>query len=664
MHYYFHLIILFSPSHTFLKFSLILDLFPFILPSLVKKFSLLFLSSYPTIPVLSPICCQYPLSKMGFLELGEPPLSWPDCVALSDYIREHGAIQFLNLYNLHKSDRNDSLFWGEEMEYHIVYQPSSAPGPRVYVKAAETAINVLSKAEEMINGSLSWHLEYGAWMIECVPKDPYNDYLEELLTVEAKLVLSRRKMQTVLSAIDPDVFPISLPCFPLMGVGDYYFPKEDATRTNNVSSSIYLDDHIICPHPRFPTLTRNIISRRGRPQEMFAPVFVDEFTNEISEPVPGQIHMDASGFGMGMCCVQTTVNAKSIEEARYLHDQFVPLGPIMLALSACTPYFKGKLSDYDCRWKVLSQSMDDRTDAEREAGILPRYSPSALYLSTCPTNRPEYNDLQVHIHHPTFDFLSSNGVDESLARHIAYNFSRDPLVIFPDKVTVDDSQNTNHFENFQSTNWNSVRFKPPPTMNSTVGWRVEFRTMDIQLTDFENAAYAIFIVLLARMIISLNLNFQIAMSKVHENFERSYGRDAILNQKFWFKYNIVTANCKNVVFSMLKTGNCKDRLDELTIKEIFCGNDEFLGLLGFIDKYLLEVVGCCMERYQQINRYLNLIRRRASGEIPTGARFIRDLVRGHEDYRKDSIITPKIASDIVRLGKGEEWNERLLGSNS
>jgi glutamate--cysteine ligase catalytic subunit len=44
---------------------------------------------------------------------------------------------------------------------------------------------------------------------------------------------------------------------------------------------------------------------------------------------------------------------------------------------------------------------------------------------------------------------------------------------------IDDNDITMHFENIQSTNWNSLRFKPPPAQNSKIGWRVEFRTMDI-----------------------------------------------------------------------------------------------------------------------------------------------------------------------------------------
>ncbi|OMJ79404.1 hypothetical protein SteCoe_20557 [Stentor coeruleus] len=598
---------------------------------------------------------------MGFLEAGASPLTWEKCAEIADYIRQHGAVQFLNLYRSHSNDKNDLFYWGYEMEYHTIYQESLNHPPKLYIKAAENAIKIINGAENQIQGILSCHMEYGAWMIECVPKNPYTENLEELLSVRAKLELSRKKMLTIFNDLNSNVFPITLPCFPFMGIGDYFYPKNSENTGNSVSSSIYLDDDIICPHPRFSTLTKNIIARRGRPLEMYAPLFIDEFTSNENEPKPGLIHMDASGFGIGMCCMHITVNAKSIHEARYLHDQYVPLGPIMLALSACTPYFKGKLSDFDSRWSVLSQSLDDRTEDEVVRSVLPRCSPSALYLSQCITNKSEYNDVSVNIHQPTYMFLLDNGIDEQLAKHIAYIFSRDPLVIFSDKIELDDMSTTNHFENFQSTNWNSVRFKPPPNMNSNVGWRVEFRTMDIQLSDFENAAYAIFIVLLARMIVSLGLNFQIPMSKVHENFEKAVKIDAVLNEKFWFKTNIVTINCNNKFFSDLMNESCNDKVELMSLKEIFCGNDEFIGLLGFVDKYLKEVVGSFPERYDEIAVYLNLIRKRATGELPTGARYLRNFICNHQDYRKDSLITPRIASDIVQIAKDEVWIEELLG---
>ena len=68
-------------------------------------------------------------------------------------------------------------------------------------------------------------------------------------------------------------------------------------------------------------------------------------------------------------------------------------------------------------------------------------------------------------------------------------------------------------QNIQSTNWQSMRFKPPPP-NSTIGWRVEFRPLEVQLTEFENAAFVVFVVLLTRAILSFKLNFYIPISKV------------------------------------------------------------------------------------------------------------------------------------------------------
>lgn len=36
----------------------------------------------------------------------------------------------------------------------------------------------------------------------------------------------------------------------------------------------------------------------------------------------------------------------------------------------------------------------------------------------------------------------------------------------------------NFLQNLQSTNWQTMRFKPPPP-NSEIGWRVEFRPMEV-----------------------------------------------------------------------------------------------------------------------------------------------------------------------------------------
>jgi hypothetical protein len=88
-----------------------------------------------------------------------------------------------------------------------------------------------------------------------------------------------------------------------------------------------------------------------------------------------------------------------------------------------------------------------------------------------------------------------------------------------------------------------MRFKPPPaTVN--MGWRVEFRSMEVQLSDYENAAFSIFIMLLTRSILHFDLNFYIPLSMVDENMKNAQQRDAIFTQLFWFRKQ-VTSNSLN-----------------------------------------------------------------------------------------------------------------------
>jgi len=48
-----------------------------------------------------------------------------------------------------------------------------------------------------------------------------------------------------------------------------------------------------------------------------------------------------------------------------------------------------------------------------------------------------------------------------------------------------------------------------------------------------------------------------------------------------------------------------------------------------------------------VSHSLDFLQKRARGEIPTGARYLRDLVLNHPEYKQDSIITPAIAFDIM-----------------
>ena len=54
------------------------------------------------------------------------------------------------------------------------------------------------------------------------------------------------------------------------------------------------------------------------------------------------------------------------------------------------------------------------------------------------------------------------GFDMPLARHFAHLFIRDPIVVYQELLDQDDRASSDHFENIQSTNWQNMRFKPPP----------------------------------------------------------------------------------------------------------------------------------------------------------------------------------------------------------
>ena len=63
--------------------------------------------------------------------------------------------------------------------------------------------------------------------------------------------------------------------------------------------------------------------------------------------------MDAMAYGMGSCALQITFGAENYDKGRFLYDQFVPLGPIFMALGGAVPFQKGEISGHDTRFNVI-----------------------------------------------------------------------------------------------------------------------------------------------------------------------------------------------------------------------------------------------------------------------------------------------------------------------
>ncbi|XP_078504072.1 glutamate--cysteine ligase catalytic subunit [Lissotriton helveticus] len=603
---------------------------------------------------------------MGLLSQGSP-LSWEETKKHADYVRRHGIRQFLNIYHRVKERQRDVLKWGDEVEYMLVAFDHENKKVRLVLKGEELLEILQDKGEKANpNHPTLWRPEYGSYMIEGTPGQPYGGTMSEFNTVEANM---RKRRLEASALLEKNVAICTITAFPRLGCPGFTFPEFEPTPVESgASKSLFFPDEAINKHPRFSTLTRNIRHRRGEKVAINVPIFkdkntpspfVEKFQHDDGDGAgaakPDHIYMDAMGFGMGNCCLQVTFQACSIAEARYLYDQLATICPIVMALSAASPFYRGYISDIDCRWGVISASVDDRTREER--GLEPlktnkyrisksRYDSIDSYLSKCGEN---YNDIELTTDSEIYKQLVNDGIDHLLAQHIAHLFIRDPLTLFEEKIYLDDEKESDHFENIQSTNWQTMRFKPPPP-NSDIGWRVEFRPMEVQLTDFENSAYVVFVVLLTRVILSYKLDFLIPLSKVDENMKEAQKRDAVRQGKFYFKKEICKAG-NAVVDGCTTAYNGTDTDNEecvlMSIDAIINGKEGvFPGLIPILNSYL-ENMEVDVDTRCTILNYLRLIKKRASGELMTVARWMREFVAHHPDYKQDSFITDKINYDLI-----------------
>lgn len=721
---------------------------------------------------------------MGLLSLGTP-LDWEISRKHNEHIRANGIVQLQNIFRQHKSRQNDHFYWGDEVEYMLVHIDEEERRARLAIDKDHILddLNDPEKPEIFAlaqKNNLLFHPEYGRFMIEATPLRPYDgDLLLDYLYVEQNMI---KRRQVSMSQLPSNVVPLTLTSFPRMGCGEFTFPS--ASPIGPASQSLFLPDEIINKHMRFPTLTANIRKRRGHKVSINLPFYPDKNTKLLDDSIPerdlfasdkepslgaakpGHVYMDSMGFGMGSSCLQVTMQAADIEQARYLYDTLAPLTPIMLAVSAAAPIFKGYLVNQDVRWNVISGAVDDRTFAERDVEPYPgfdlfggldvadsvkshihslgggrgvngdklansygdtlmhtldskpiqkipksRYASIDTYLSdekyhpNSPYFKKEYNDLFSPINKFAYDQLISNSnFDEPLAFHFAHLFIRDPLVIFSELIEQNNDIDNDHFENIQLTNWQTLRFKPPAMYSTSLstedlamkpGWRVEFRPMEIQLTDFENAAYSVFLILAGKAMVKYNPDFYISILKIDENMETAHKVDAATKEKFWFKNpykwridfnqfigydlswfdrfihdgnDLLSSNgvylrgyCKSNGRIGCEHGENGPNEVRLTADEFINGTECFPGMIRMIVKYVEEDLlpssyinsskHCKNDETAQqmivLKSYLTLISKRASGKIPTIARFLRDLVLKHPSYQRDLKVTESINFDLI-----------------
>ncbi|XP_022246026.1 glutamate--cysteine ligase-like isoform X2 [Limulus polyphemus] len=458
--------------------------------------------------------------------------------------------------------------------------------------------NIKIERTTLLNGEMSesageWSEEATESMVESSPRGPFGDVFKSCLLVEENM-LARRK--EVLQVLNPDETYLTISVFPRFGQKDFTEPFFKPTPDKGIFMSLFVADEVLCSQNElYRSMTINAEEQRGQKLLLNVPIFQDTKTpkpflekfvgadddgQSEEGALPDCIFGDCCLFGLSFCALQVTVQAPNLEDAKYLYDHLTVLSPIMMALTAAVPIFRGYLTDRDCRFQILSDAVDTRTKMEKEKPdqlgytVIPcsRWEPVSFYLST---DHSKLNDVPIVYDEKYFDKLVNSGVDPQLARLISRSFARDPLFVSEKQLEEDETGTFNLLVVLLSTTFPTIRLKIPDAANSAF-WRLEFRPMEVQFTDYENAAFSIFVVILAKIILEKKLSLLIPISKVLENVERAQKRDAVRNEKFWMKSN----------FQDDDSG-----WEELTVNEVINGKDsDHVGLVSVIRQYISENV--------------------------------------------------------------------------
>ncbi|KGO40797.1 Glutamate-cysteine ligase catalytic subunit [Penicillium expansum] len=582
-----------------------------------------------------------------------PSIGWPETEQAAPNIQRWATEQLLCLWRKQRSRSDNVASWGDEIEYNLVDLNPDAERATLLLDQ-EKVIRQWEESPASNEEPVVLQWEWAKYVVETTPAEPYTEHIEDILSVEQNM---NRRRQVINHSLSPNQHTMSLSFFPRAGADGQWTTPQGQNQTN----------YSMCSLPRYRTIPENILKRGQGRKKTHYPVYQDiETPNTFhdilpsGEKVKNHLCLDDLEVGIGCCSLQTTFQAQNETEARWLHDQLIPLAPIFLAMTAAVPIWKGYLVDTDIRWQRFGDLTDDRRPEEMET-TPPRWTWNRTYISEEKPPGLESESPIQPMNPAIKQRLLDGGMDESLATHFASILSRDPLVLTEEDIHNQNTSKTNLFELLQSCVWHAVRFKLPTT-DSGPGWCVEFRTMESQLTDKANAAFAIFAYLLSRAISTMHLNFYIPINKVGESMDFAKERDAVREGKMWFRRSgwLVGAHSVGGVKSMCKDKAHKQLNGEkeekgenfalMTADEIFNGESEpngFPGLVAIVRYYLNQSKMPSAEQ-DNIAPYLELISERASGKNPTPATWMREFVRSHEHYRQDSYVSERVCYDMMK----------------
>jgi len=306
-------------------------------------------------------------------------------------IRKNAALQLVELLrrfkNFKKTPEEEDKY-GTEAEAYLL-DKVNIEGQSLY------SVNINTPEYMKVNNtkyedSLEMKEEFSAWMVEVLPKNPFRNKLDFIEVWNHFKYITDNL--TNLNDNNAKLL-ISGSILPHMGTLNYYIPPdnkfvplEDREKINQLSGSTTFLDSTITNHARFRGLTYNVKTRKGSKPDIRIPVYQDKNT-KIKE-----FSKDHFGYGMGCLALQVTFSCRTMDDCRFLYDQMHAFSPFAQILSNSSAIANGKLIDWDCRWKLIEQSTDDRKSTERGKIEKGRYSTINFYISNDHRNRNSYND--------------------------------------------------------------------------------------------------------------------------------------------------------------------------------------------------------------------------------------------------------------------------------
>lgn len=261
---------------------------------------------------------------------------YEDSKKLQWKLKQFAIEQFLRLYIKFvdfKPEDGKYRKYGYEVEFNTLKMEKTPKGKVNYLLQTD-----LGFIDHIKSPNFEVHSKLGAWMAELVPKTPMAEYLGSKTLKEDLELLYSSVMSFTESTpnrfLSLSFYPKLGSCYMLKDLGLGGLSPEEISARNHISESEYLDDEIISKHPRYQAITKNTHKRRQEKPTMVAKVFKDEETNlkQIfpGEKKAGEVHFDSYAFGMGLCCLQVTVGCNSIDESRWIHDQYHMFTPIFV----------------------------------------------------------------------------------------------------------------------------------------------------------------------------------------------------------------------------------------------------------------------------------------------------------------------------------------------